>query len=305
MTNRISVGISMEDREYADALAKSLAERFDVSITASEYAENEIFLTDRAHITGPNVLHISADKDTDEIYKFEGARRIEKHIIHTYCSVYDDYVRKAEVSGCSIIGVCSPYGGSGCTSAAVAFGRALSDAGKKTLFIALDDIPYENDSSSEAVISINRLLFILKDRDYDLSDLDSCVWRDGYGLYHLKYMKPFNLLSHIEPGDLQRLICQLAGYYESIVIDLGSRLAMVSDSVLKVCNEMMCVLSYGTKSPKEEIYMNHLNEVFKERVAIVINRVGETLSGCDYDIVFSIYDDCEREMLEHLLEVRQ
>lgn len=305
MSNRISVGISMEDKEYADALARSLADKFDVVLSLDNYTETSIFITDKAYITGPNVLHISSDKETDGIYKFEGARRIEKHIIHTYCNVYDDYVRKAEVAGCSIIGVCSPYGGAGCTTVAVSIARSLSDSGKKTLFISLDDIPYEGENSSEAVISINRLLFILKDREYDLSDLDSCIWKDGYGLSHLKYMKPYNLLNHIEPGDLQRFISQLTDYYEYVVIDLGSRVGMLSDAVLEICNDLISVTSYGEHNMKEKVFTEHISDAYKKKEHLVINRVNEDMSGCDYDMVFSVYDNPETGILMHLQEVIQ
>lgn len=305
MTNRISVGISISDKEYADALAKSLSGRFDVILSGSGYTESAIFLTDKPAITGPNVLHISSDKDTDGIYKFEGARRIEKHIIHTYCNLYDDYVRKAEVSSCSILGVCSPYGGSGCTTIGIAIGRSFAADDKKTLFLTLDDIPFEEESSAEAVISLNRLLFIMEDREFDLSDLDSCIWKDRYGLSHLKYMKPYNLLTHMKAKDLQKFISQLAGFYDCIVIDLGSKLGMISDSVLELCRESVYVLSYGTDSPKLEIFRKHFDGVFRGKKLTAINRVSESLAGCDYDMVLSLYDNPDKEILEHLQEVIQ
>lgn len=267
MATLITIGISMDDRDYANALARSLDSDFDIEITDTNDGSKDIFLTDSSADRNRNVLLFTGTRQDHGVYKYDGARRIRKKIIDMYCRLYDDYVLRCTESSCHITLFCSPAGGTGCTSAALAYSKVLAESGS-VLYITLDDIPYENDNVRDALYSVNRLLYIMDDMRYDMKSLMSSTWRDDNGTVHFKYLYPYNALGLLDKQSVQRLVSQLSQHFDHIVADIGSRVCETSDGISEICGEIFCII---TGSLKDDIYLKHAAEVSGREITRIRN----------------------------------
>lgn len=267
MAEVITIGISMKDRDYAKALARNLDSDFDIEITDENDGSKDIFLTDNPADRNRNVLLFTGTRQDFGIYKYDGAKRIRKNIIDKYCSLYDDYVLRCTGSSCRITAFCSPAGGTGCSAAALAYSRVLAESGR-ALYMTLDDIPYEDGNSGDALYSVNRLLYIMDDMRYDMKSLLSTTWRDNKGTVHFKYLYPYNAVGMLDKHSIQRFIAQLSEHFDYIVADTGSRVSGTSDGVMEICGEIFCVI---TGSSKDDIFLRHAAEVSGREIIRIRN----------------------------------
>lgn len=275
----ITVTIELKDKEFEKRLGMALSGRFDVNLSEQDN-KGDILITDydKSITTREGVIYLADSRDNCEgniVYRFENAEHICKKVIYEYCRYYDDYTDMALGSPCRITGVCSPRGGTGCSSIALAIAQEMQRAGKQqVIYISLDMIPVSPEAA-ECEMNINRLLFNFFNKGFREADLTACLSLDEYKVSYINYARPYNKLLQIKDGEFVKFISSIAesGIFTHIILDIGSGIGGVYDKALGLCGKVIKVTDENKDiCMKDSVYDAHLRAVAGGDIINAVNK---------------------------------
>ncbi len=313
----IVVNVDLKDKDFEKRIGKVLSSSFSVNLS-DKISDRGILITDYTDETScrGGVIYLTDKRElchNNVVYRFESAKHMCKKVLYEYCSYYDDYTMLALGSPCSIIGVCSARGGTGCSCIAIGAAQEMQRTRKQeVLYVSLDIIPYFP-FEAECEMNINRLLFVLFTKGFRKEDLQACISLDEHKVSHLNYVRPYNRLLQIKDGEFVKFITMAAesGMFTYIVLDIGSGMGNVYDKALSLCDKVIKVSDERKDiCMKDIVYDNHLRGLATGEIINVVNRCAsgdiETentesiyMDYCPDDIVLKdrmIYVSPEKEM---------
>lgn len=179
----------------------------------------------------------------------------------------------------NIITFCSPAGGVGCTSAAVACARYLAARQKKTLYLNLEktgstDLYFHGQGRED----FSDVIYALKGGKGNMSlKLESIVRQDVSGVHFFESTK--NALDNCEltKGDIERLLQELksAGNYQIIVIDINFNFEERDWTILTNSSRYIMVADGKTESNRkcEKAYHAIMQKINDESVNLSMQRM--------------------------------
>lgn len=270
MGKKIEIGLAIEDKAYADALAERLSVDFNVNIIGNTESEKwEILLTDDEGCTYDNAVVLTKEFKDEGVYMYSGINRITRYILDIYCRLYDDVSMRIEKLNSKIIGVSGECGGIGTSTGAIALGRMLARKGFKTIYMTLDSVPYKSDKSKQATAFLNKLMYIMSEKEPTIGDIYSCIYDDGYGLYHFNYLNPYNLLEMMDSKDLQIFLTNICEFFEYVIVDMGSRITIQTTKIYEIAKYI--ILFEKIKGNKSGRVLQHINNNSTCKVIEIFN----------------------------------
>lgn len=295
----IIVNIDLTDKEFEKRLGRALNSRFNINLSG-ETADGNITITDYTGETAckDGVIYLTDKKELcggNIVYRFESAEQICKKVLYEYCRYYDDYTQAALGSPCSITGVCSARGGTGCSSIAIGIAQELQRARKESvLYVSLDMIPF-SPTAEECEMNINRLLFNFLTRGFRKEDLEACLSSDEYRVSYLNYVRPYNRLLQITDREFVKFISAVSesGLFTHIVLDIGSGMGGIYDSAISLCSAIVRVSDEAADiCMKERIYDTHIRELASGSVINAVNKFTTAADGETEDSESVYVDYC-------------
>ncbi len=180
-----------------------------------------------------------------------------------------------------VIAVYSPQGGAGCTTVATSLASGLMRDNSKTLLIDCDlefgDVGVFLEMRSQSTMTD----LVENADDLDVEYFDSIVMTHDSGMKVL--LGPARPLFGAEirdtrPGAIASIVKQVRGYYDFIVLDLGTSIDAVSDSLLELADKII-LLTVPTlpsiKNSKLVLDMFEQAGYPSDKTMLVINRALE------------------------------
>lgn len=165
-------------------------------------------------------IHIAERKDLDDpkkevfaVERYDSAENTAAKISQCYGTG-----KTAAPLSCVITGFTSGCGGCGTSSAAVMYGRILSQFYElKVLYLSLDRIavkcsPFRSGGRED--------LFGLISGRKTAEQVQGSFGRDSYGMYYMVMDEDINPCSYLEDAELAKLITNLGGFFDRIVMDV-------------------------------------------------------------------------------------
>ena len=144
--------------------------------------------------------------------------------------------KAGDAESCLVTGFTSGCGGCGTSSAAVMYGRILSQFYElKVLYLSLDRIaskcsPFRNNGREE--------VFALLSGRKTAEQLESSFGRDSSGLYYMVQDEDINPCSYLDEAELAKLVAGLAGPFDRIIIDIPLN-AGTAFAALELCDSVV------------------------------------------------------------------
>ena len=189
-------------------------------------------------------IHIAERKDLDDpkkevfaVERYDSAENTAAKISQCYGTG-----KTAAPPGCIITGFTSGCGGCGTSSAAVIYGRILSQFYElKVLYLSLDRIavkcsPFRNGGRED--------LFGLISGRKTAEQVQGSFGRDSYGMYYMVMDEDINPCSYLEDAELAKLITNLGGFFDRIVMDVPIS-SSPAFAALELCDN--AVVCFGWK----------------------------------------------------------
>ncbi len=165
-------------------------------------------------------IHIAERKDLDDPQKevFVMERYASAESTAAVISQQFGAVKAGDADSCLVTGFTSGSGGCGTSSAAVTYGRILSQFyGYRVLYISLDRMavkcsPFRNGGREE--------VFSLLSGRKTVKQLESSFGRDSCGLFYMVQDEDINPCSYLDDTELVKLLTDLCGTFDRIVLDI-------------------------------------------------------------------------------------
>lgn len=282
---RIKVALLDHDLEYLERRQSFLTEIYGNQIEVLAFTDPQTALAsierDRVRVliigeqiqintdTIPPTCAYAYMVESSHIAEYEGAKALGRHI------PVDDFFREISLlfesvsrsvqfraggsgeSNTRVVTFTSPAGGSGTTSAAVAFARALTIAGKKPLYLNLDPFQlvenffyYQPTSSG----SFHDLIFAVKERRNLDTQFGARTVQDQYGVHFFTSAPLAADVIELNADDLSYLLEQIirSDVFDFAVIDVPFTLRPAEVNVFNASDRVVLV-SNGRQTPNDKI----------------------------------------------------
>ncbi len=263
---RIRLLIGIADADYSnflsDVLMDQYSETFDVSVCTTETrflstidsGRMDVALADDSfldalgnHPTNVMIFRI-ADKQNSNIS--ENIRSIKKYqrISNIMSTVIEQYARYSgkrvsdDYSKAKVTMVWSPAGGTGKTTAALAYAARCVAEKKKTLYLSLEVFSGDQAYFAQNGNSISKILSGLTG---DISLLMQSIRQEdiGSGIYYFEMPENYDDIAVLRDSEMEMLISAAANGVDELVVDCQStfdpkvaRLMEIADAVFVVIN---------------------------------------------------------------------
>jgi len=222
----------------------------------------------------------------EQINKFIQGREITNAVISIYSKVKKSNITFQKGSkSCRIVAVYSPIGGCGKSSVAVALAKTMAQAGKKALYINMEDIPSVNlhFPRGNATTDFTEVLYEAIQQKPDIASAilaSQNIDDTGCG-----YIRPPESASYLYDLNREQWVglwssMKAFGMHDDIVIDMSTALDMKNQVILSLVDDCV-VVSDMTKlgNSKLNVFEKNLNtikdtlkpELFKSKVIYLIN----------------------------------
>lgn len=236
-------------------------------------------------ISGVRLPVLLADPERDGNIQTVGFKRIRKYqriseIARLILELYADVSPEEDLYGGHTHGVrtlafYSPAGGAGVTTTAVACAKRLAAAGKRTLYLDLQNV-----SSSEAFFGASELkgiseLFAKLSAGINMTaKVQSLLQTDPSGLFYIGGFDNMVDFEEVGPEDVNALLDLLveSGLFDVIVIDLSSFLTKAVAAVFEKADKIAVVCGASSSArAKWGVFERQYSvyEVYKEKMAAV------------------------------------
>jgi hypothetical protein len=282
---KISILLWTKDTEYGSALAMSLnnlSKRFsirmvqacDESCEALEKGDYDLVLTDDMSKPIPKSVYLTEDYPSQRIqaerwifvvYKYQPAGSIAKVLRMAHSVFSGTGMASDEALRCNIVTICSPTGGSGCTTVTLGICQELKRFHQcEVLYVSLEEFESTADyfpSTGFPSVNITRYLYLLLNHE-NTKDLDpeSCMCQNEYGVYAFQPAMGRNPLRELDCWAFTQFINRIAekSIFSYIVIDCGSGFDEAVKAAMQLSGEVCCLTSRSTPSHRISSYMRHV-----------------------------------------------
>lgn len=296
----IKLAIVTKDRDYGRALSLALVDvykTFTITLYQSDPIHNQLesfdlILMDSEEGIGGKFIGLAekpslADRDYEKkiftLYKYSNVRQLAGELLFLYSFLTGRKAVPIKNHNIKIVAFGSAEGGTGCTSAAMAFAQELKRFhGKRVLYLSLEELESTLDYMKPFPEgkSISEYLYYLFNDDVGqrMPFIESFLVFDDYGVDAFLPAPGRNLLKGLTGEEMQYLIGAVmdTGRYDFLIIDVGCDLGKSALCSYEMANHI-CLLSLRQKSCyKEERMLEYLaflkGELMIDRMAKVLNR---------------------------------
>lgn len=165
-------------------------------------------------------------RESKAICKFQKAELIYRQMLSLYADVADVVLtpNSNNENNAVILSFVSPCGGDGSSSVAAACAINFAKAGKKVLYLNLEQFGSSNVFfEAGGNFDLGDIIFAIKSNKSNITvKLESAVKHDISGVFYFESCKMAFDVMEINPNDVQRLIFELnaLGKYDYIIIDM-------------------------------------------------------------------------------------
>lgn len=288
----IKLALITADRDYGRALGLALVEvykNFTVTLYQSTPVHNELDRVDLVLMdTADDTLvkhkmiqlvekQSQTDKDFDEkrfrLYKYSNVRQLAGELLFLYTFLTGRKAVPMRNGNARIIVFGAPEGGSGCTTAAMAFAQEFRRFhGKKVIYISLEEIestleymrPFKDGNSIS-----DYLYYLFNDKDTEhFPFLESFTVMDDYGVEAFMPSPGRNVLKTLSPEEMQYFVSAVmdTGNYDVVVIDASSNLDKAALTCYEMANRIFFVTRADRCEYKTERFLEYVTFVKGEKV---------------------------------------
>lgn len=268
----ISLGILFNDREYAEAAARAIAENeryFVPAVLEKDRVHNftgNIIITDDDSVTSENAVHTAGFLLPSDI--MTAVREEYGRIYGVKPPPAGAHTFAAEKRG-KIIAVISSGGGSGCTSAADGLACEFTVYYDKSVCrISLSAFPEESEGGTG---ELRRLIFALESAADMKADglpktyaagvnINEYFEKDMYGIYRASYGDCLNPLTVSDSGELYNFfeaVCA-GGGFDYIIADIPSEALRRAEKVIAAAGGIVWVEKHEASQPRKRRLENYL-----------------------------------------------
>ena len=270
---RIKLAILDQDANYLTRITNVFTSKFsdkleiysfsdlDVAISKLEDAKINVFIASDNFEMDETLLPrhcgfayfvdsagIETYKKYPAICKYQKVESIYKTILEIFSDNVSESIGLKWISDSSarVITFASASGGVGCSTAAAACAKSLALAGRKTLYINLEQFGcVDRFFTGEGQANFDDVIYALKSQQARLSlKLESCVKQDVSGVCFYSSPKSALDVADLKASEMSRLMAdlKLTGCYENIVIDVNFSLCELNLEVLGYSDAIIFVL---------------------------------------------------------------
>lgn len=289
----IRIAVISENRDYGRALGLALVDvyrNFTVTLFRGVPLHNELdkmdlILTDTQkdiEIRGKCIMLVEKisqiDKDYEgkcfRLYKYSNVRQLAGELLYIYSAITGRKAVPIRNVNAKVVLFCSPAGGSGCTSAAVAFAREMRRFhDKRVMYMSLEEVESTlayMEKLAEGKNAGEYLYHLFNDRDENrFPFLESYVVSDPYGVEALIPSPGRNVMKSLSSEEMAYFTGALldTGSYDYLVIDAGNSLEKNVLTCYEMANSICMVQSENMGSFKTERFMEYVIFAKGEKVA--------------------------------------
>ncbi|MDR2421582.1 MAG: chromosome partitioning protein ParA [Oscillospiraceae bacterium] len=269
---KIKLALLDGDGNYLSRLASALTGRYPdklelysftdaaAALAALESSRIDVFIADSAFDIDAGRLpggcgfayfvgsaDIASYKDSPAVCKYQKVDSIYKAALAIFSETVSEAIgiRADSDPDVRALVFASPAGGVGTSSAAAACARSFASAGKRTLYLNLEQFGgAEPFFAGDGQADFGDVIFALKSGKASLSlKLESCVRRDPSGVFFFKSPKTALDMAELGAEDMKRLLreLKLSGAYDSIVADADFSLSERSVELFRRSSELVLV----------------------------------------------------------------
>ncbi len=192
-------------------------------------------------------------KGAPAICQFQRAELIYKRILGVFSDALGETsVRNLYSGSAKVLMFSSPCGGTGASSLAAACAVRFSAAGKRCVYLNLEDFGSADEYfSGEGVFSISDVIYAVKSRRGSLSvKLESCLKRDDSGVLYFSGPKVALDMMELNAEDRKELISALldSGICDCVLVDLPFDLKKETRGIYALAHVLVWVCDTRTVS---------------------------------------------------------
>lgn len=297
----IKIALITEDKAFGRALGLALVDvyrSFTVTLYQSVPLHNELDSMDLVLFdSGMDIANkgkfisltekkSQIDKDyVDNIYrlyKYSNVRNLASELLFIYSNLTGRKAVPMRNSNAKIVVFGTAEGGSGCTSAAMAFAQEMKRFhGKKVIYISLEEIEstMEYMKNNPAGKSISEYLYYLFncDDDQHFPFLESFIVCDRFGVDGFIPSPGRNVINSLNKEETQYFVSAVldTGGYDIMVIDASNSLGLPALTCYEMANNICFVEREGTLKYKTERFMKYFTYIKGEKI---LNRMGKVIN---------------------------
>ncbi len=259
-------------REWVGYTGKGLFhETFDMVLWAGEeisdsFVDNIVYLCDKLDL-------IQKDYSNNRfcIYKYSTANAIVASIFDIYTHLTGENSRSVRKNNVRTFACASCFGGSGCTTLALAISQELCRFHeKRVLYLSMEDVESVGDIFEIAPETRNlgeylyKLLSHREKLDQDDEDsipiIDGYIAKTDYGVEFFAPCKGKNPLRELSTDDIQNFIAALCdcGRYDCIVIDLSGCMTEAGIATMLLVERVCLISKRDQYHSREDNYLSQL-----------------------------------------------
>lgn len=300
----IKIGLITNDRDYGKALGLALVDvyrNFTVTLFKSvplhtEMDKMDLVLTDRTDgitVKGKIIKlvdkHSQIDKNYEDniyrLYKYSNIRNLAKELLFIYANLTGRKAIPMRNTNARIVAFGAVEGGTGCTSAAMAFAQEMVRFhGKKVIYISLEEIESTMEYIDKNVTgkNISEYLYYLFncESDQHFPFIESFTVDDKYGVNVFLPSPGRNLLNSLSKEEMQFYISAVldSGGYDIMVIDLSNNLGKPAMTCYEMANNICLISRNNSLIYKEERFLEYFMFLKGESI---IDRILKIETFCD------------------------
>ena len=297
----IKIGLITDDREYGKALGLALVDvyrNFTVTLFKSVPLHNELDKmdlvladsTDELNISGKNIQLVEKqsmiNKDYDahiyKLYKYSNVRNLAGELLFIYANLTGRKAVPMRNANARIVAFGAVEGGTGCTSAAMAFAQEMSRFhGKKVIYITMEELEstmeyIDKDASGK---NISEYLYYLfnSEGDQHFPFIESFTVTDKYGVNAFLPSPGRNLLNSLSKDEMQFFVGAVldTGGYDLMVIDLSNNLGKPAITCYEMANNICLVTKSNSVKYKEDRFLEYFMFLKGEKI---LERMGKIVT---------------------------
>lgn len=279
----ISIAIADADRSYLDKIVEVLQEyedltvsgytnaellqssletkRYDILLFDPDISENKMSFSNiklAICLYSEEAGNAAMYADYEKVHKYQRISMIYKEVLKAYADKAGYVADFNREQNTQMIAVYSPVGGSGKTTVALALAGRMANAGKKVLFLSMEEL----DSSSycnphtEETDGITSLLEAIGENANIELKLKGIMKNGLNGMSYVEGFSrivDFNIVSKEEAGELLEKVRKYAGA-EVIVIDMESRMDSIGEVIFEKADHIIVIERAG-ELPTQKLNM--------------------------------------------------
>ena len=306
----IKIALITEDRAYGRALGLALVDvyrNFTVTLFQSAPVHNELdrmdlVLSDSGkgiRIHGKHILLTEKQSQIDrnyedniyKLYKYTNVRSLAAELLFIYTSITGRKAVPVRNTGAKIVLFGAVEGGTGCTSAAMAFAREMSRFhGKKVMYISLEEIESTSEyvGNTASAKSISEYLYYLfnTDDDQHFPFLESFTVSDRFGVDAFVPSPGRNVLNSLNKEEMQYFVSAAldTGSYDIMVIDASNNIGKAAVTCYEMANNICMVTRNSGTEYKEDRFLEYFTFLKGEKILDRMGRVMNFYDGQEHDI---------------------